>query len=736
VPRAYRLSLFVLWMFPLAMCARYWFVCDDAFIAFRFVRNVVDGYGPVFNVGERVEGYTSFLWVMELAAIWAATGLRPEWVAPSLGLVWTVVAGAGLLALAAQSPARPRRVVMLLAVAWWAMNRSVWVWTTSGLEERQFTALFTWAVVLLARGTPAGLAGGSTLVGLAALTRPEAYLMGPIVLAWALWDGWRLGRLDLAAAARICGPAGALVFGHIGWRYSYYGEWLPNTYYAKNVRDWWEAGLSFLAYASIEHALWAVLPLAVWGTVARWRAGDSTHLALWAWAIPSYVHLAKIGGDHFEFRMFDVLWPPLYVAAADGLVAAAGMRRRLIVGATLVAVWGAALPVAHDWLAFPRRGRAKTEKMAVGVNLENTPWLIAVPPVPLLLGPYRELEAFLMAHSVGLRHREHQAFANLVRDRYERYQMVENRDFFQPDAVAGESSIGAYGYYLPGMTLIDLKGLCDWTIARNPVAHKDNDRQLAHDREPPPGYLKARGENIEMEKVHDTLHKALKDGEFAIQLGDRAYAGFLSKDPAYAERAFPAYTLHDRTELAEPWSKSAPKGLEPELTFEHEGATWQVDRWIGRFDEDVDGWALEGRSFSRQPAMGTWLGQGKVSGHEGAGLLNSYHPSWKDWATGTATSPPFRAGPGEALALRVGGGDDADVAVVLLADGVEVTRWGGSRSAALARRVWPLDDLVGKELRLSLRDASTTKWGWIGLDAVSVVRRGAAAPEAKPAVAP
>jgi hypothetical protein len=37
---------------------------------------------------------------------------------------------------------------------------------------------------------------------------------------------------------RLLAPAGALVGAHVLWRHSYYGEWLPNTYYAKNVRDW------------------------------------------------------------------------------------------------------------------------------------------------------------------------------------------------------------------------------------------------------------------------------------------------------------------------------------------------------------------------------------------------------------------------------------------------------------------------------------------------------------------
>lgn len=38
-----------------------WFLTDDAFISSRYVRNLVEGHGLVFNRGERVEGYSNFL---------------------------------------------------------------------------------------------------------------------------------------------------------------------------------------------------------------------------------------------------------------------------------------------------------------------------------------------------------------------------------------------------------------------------------------------------------------------------------------------------------------------------------------------------------------------------------------------------------------------------------------------------------------------------------------------------
>ena len=42
-------------------------VCDDSLISLQYARNVARGLGFVFNPGERVEGFTNFLWVTVLA---------------------------------------------------------------------------------------------------------------------------------------------------------------------------------------------------------------------------------------------------------------------------------------------------------------------------------------------------------------------------------------------------------------------------------------------------------------------------------------------------------------------------------------------------------------------------------------------------------------------------------------------------------------------------------------------
>jgi arabinofuranosyltransferase len=43
---------------------RYWWLGDDAMISMRYAYNLARGHGLVWNRGERVEGYTNFLWTM------------------------------------------------------------------------------------------------------------------------------------------------------------------------------------------------------------------------------------------------------------------------------------------------------------------------------------------------------------------------------------------------------------------------------------------------------------------------------------------------------------------------------------------------------------------------------------------------------------------------------------------------------------------------------------------------
>ena len=45
------------------------YTSDDAYISYRYARNLADGVGLVWNPGEHVEGYSNFLWVVILAGL-------------------------------------------------------------------------------------------------------------------------------------------------------------------------------------------------------------------------------------------------------------------------------------------------------------------------------------------------------------------------------------------------------------------------------------------------------------------------------------------------------------------------------------------------------------------------------------------------------------------------------------------------------------------------------------------
>lgn len=59
--------------FSLIFLQNAWF-CDDAYISFRAVENLVSGYGPVWNVGERVQVFTHPLWLFLVAFFRLFTG--------------------------------------------------------------------------------------------------------------------------------------------------------------------------------------------------------------------------------------------------------------------------------------------------------------------------------------------------------------------------------------------------------------------------------------------------------------------------------------------------------------------------------------------------------------------------------------------------------------------------------------------------------------------------------------
>lgn len=321
-------------------------IMDDAFILFRYARNLADGAGPVFNAGEKVEGYVTFLWVA-LLALGRRLGFDLPAVAAGLSFAATAVTlwvvhrlGARLLAGAGLGPP----ALALLAPLAFAAMATPARYIGSGMETSLFVLLVVGAFALYLEGARPLWVG--LVLGLATMTRPDAVLCAGLLLsfevAWgegASGQRWRRAAVTAAAFAAVYLP-------YFAWRYLYYGWLLPNPFYAKvGGLSLGQAGrgLRFLGQAVRESSLELPLLLGAIGTAAAWKYRPARLLAGYVAVTAAYFVL--VGGDFLFLLGPRFLMPalPLLLVLASAGVAAAGRavpapRLRQALAAVLAAV--------------------------------------------------------------------------------------------------------------------------------------------------------------------------------------------------------------------------------------------------------------------------------------------------------------------------------------------------------------------------------------------------------------
>jgi arabinofuranosyltransferase len=208
---------------------------DDAYITFRYARNVARGVGFVYNAGQRVLGTTTPLYTLLMAALSLTTGSGDF---PALALAVNALAGAfsvGMLyALGkrfARHPAPATAAALLWALAPFSVSFAI-----GGLETDLTIGLLIAAAHAYLVERPRALA---ILSALALLARPDtAILLGPLWLGLVLAQRripWREGLIAMAILAPW------VVFGTL-----YFGSPLTNSIAAKSVVYLLPPGSAFL----------------------------------------------------------------------------------------------------------------------------------------------------------------------------------------------------------------------------------------------------------------------------------------------------------------------------------------------------------------------------------------------------------------------------------------------------------------------------------------------------------
>lgn len=457
------------------------FFTDDAFIAFRYARNLADGHGLVFNPGfEAVEGFSSPLWVL-LLALFARLGLEPPNAALGLSALATLVLWAGLLQLTRRTlPAGSSPHWALLPLGLLSLTRSVAVWSSGGLETRFFEALVICTLLALlreldrerARQTASRIPLGGLLLGCLAWTRPEgALLIFTMPLAVALLGPRDRSRLS-ALGRTFCSALLLLCF-LFAARLWLFGEWLPNTYYAKlDGRSWWSMGLAYLAMFSLEYAAWSWLPLCLWGALRLGRSSSALQLVL-GLCLPLLVYSVAIGGDHFEYRPLDLFMPYAYwllTLGAQQLWHRPSLRIPLgawLLLATL-GIWS--LPRASK-SNYPEQYQPGFPGLVQSTAAASFPraeqgLLYGLPGFAQLARWHRQLLQHTSKHFVGLRMEEHRLFLAQVREHAGRLRRLVDSGRLPAETHIAIDCVGAIPY-LSDLRVLDRLGLTDAEVARS-----------------------------------------------------------------------------------------------------------------------------------------------------------------------------------------------------------------------------------------------------------------------------
>jgi uncharacterized membrane protein YphA (DoxX/SURF4 family) len=247
-------------------------VTDDAGISLAYARTLARGHGlRLTEWSPRVEAFSDPLWVLWLAIPYAIRLDGPAFA----HITGALLAAAAVVAIAyvpSRAQGREPRLLDAVAPGILAFDTTYAFWGGAGLESGAFALALSLTLLFLARER---WRWSAVFAGFLGVLRPEGFLY-----AIALAPFHRPARMQLQEASPVGGMTSARsrAFESVAWlsiaalptaawlvfRRAWYGEWLPNAYYAK--RSWNFGAFNYLLdwfTASPWHVALLVAPLAL-----------------------------------------------------------------------------------------------------------------------------------------------------------------------------------------------------------------------------------------------------------------------------------------------------------------------------------------------------------------------------------------------------------------------------------------------------------------------------------------
>jgi hypothetical protein len=300
---------------------------DDAYISFRYGKNLMNGSGLVYNDGEYVEGYTNFLWTVITAPFTAIKTIDISIFALIIGLILSILNIFILTHLSRQFSnifsGMPQYIILLPAI-FYVLDDSIAFWAIGGMEFPMYTmfilasAYFYFRINSHRRNSLYMV----LFLILCTLTRPEGNMIFAVsILHFFLFrhsiSDFRKKFLEVI----LIYSGFALIY--YGFKYFYYGQVIPNTFYAKGVIDISMnllLGFKYLALC-IGTRLYLFIFILFIPFKKAFKDFKQSYLVLFSFVYVLY--LLYVGGDWmFANRFFVPIIPFLYVLSTIGIVSA------------------------------------------------------------------------------------------------------------------------------------------------------------------------------------------------------------------------------------------------------------------------------------------------------------------------------------------------------------------------------------------------------------------------------
>jgi hypothetical protein len=285
---------------------------DDKFILYKYATNLAEGKGLVFNTGEKVEGFSSFLYVIILAGIFKLFNVTGSSITAVSGMsiigrIIPTLASFGTLCYLFQFSRKILRftpIISFISLALLLLRIDFVYSATNGLETGLFIFFYTACVYHVLyhycdkkRDTDKHLAIAAIYAAVLIITRVDGFLFIAVlfttVLAWRyLKDKQTLYKTTREMVILLIPTLGTLILFMV-FRLIYFGDLYPNTYYVKIaglfemvfpgsewnksadlVPAWHRFHLSFLNY--VIPAVWVAAAVSIFLIIIYFISGKAT----------------------------------------------------------------------------------------------------------------------------------------------------------------------------------------------------------------------------------------------------------------------------------------------------------------------------------------------------------------------------------------------------------------------------------------------------------------------------